>query len=147
MKTACCYRMRVRRADRLGQLLGDVLPRERERASELWRGHAEATSRLDAIEGALAMTPDEDAVREATEAREAALVELGREQALLEQAVEVEEEAVRKVSHRTAELDRLLENDRVTRGEAAGRYPVRSSRGDGADSDRAVRSATPGAPP
>ena len=104
---------------RLNHLLGGSINAELATADAVLARHADVSAKVDELDRALAMTPDIDAVAEAAEARRAALMELGGRQQQHAAAVEAEAEAAREVERRQRELDRLLDDARATRGEAA----------------------------
>ena len=103
---------------RLQHLLGGSLDGEVAAASALLARHVDVTAKVDEFDRALAMTPDNDAVADAAEARRAALVELGARQQQHAAATEAEAEASREVDRRQRELNRLLDDVRTARGEA-----------------------------
>ncbi len=106
-------------AARLRQLLGGSLETELGAAKDLLSRHADASARVDELERSLAMTPDADAVKDAVEQRRLTLMELGARQQQHVAASEADADAVREVERCQRELDRLLDEARVARGETA----------------------------
>ncbi|MEM6392798.1 MAG: DNA sulfur modification protein DndD [Planctomycetota bacterium] len=104
---------------RLQHLLSGSLDGDQVAAKRLLARHADATAKVDELDRSLAMTPDADAVAEAAQARQAALVELGALQQQHAAAIEAEAVAARDVERQQRELDRLLDAARAARGEAA----------------------------
>jgi DNA sulfur modification protein DndD len=114
---------------RLRHLLEGSLGAEVAACRKLLARHADASARLDELDRSLAMTPDADAIQDSAEARRAALVEVGARQQEHVAAEAAANEITREVESRRREMDKLIEANRIARGEAS-------------DGERFVRHAT-----
>ena len=104
-------------ADRLHSFTDHTLPAERAKAIELSTRHAALTEQVDDVSRTLAMTPDADAIREAAEAREEALIKVGAKREAMRAAEETLKAATVETDRLKREFDKLVAANRLAQGE------------------------------
>lgn len=105
-------------AARMRAMLNEHLPVDRSSAAVLHERLAEVQAEVDEHDRTLTLTPDTAAIAELIRQREAAKVEVGVQQRGHSAAITAADDAETEVRREERELQKLLEVDRLARGEA-----------------------------